>query len=163
MTSAVSVALAVVALGPAGIGAIHFGLPKAKTVAALDARFGAPTWRGENTGCGAKFTEVEWGTLVVEFRSGVFTGYRSLAGGFADVVHGAPRATALTPNVATARSVKLGSTLAQVRAAYGSLRRVGADSWRAPNGIVFVDNAKRDPVPASSRIVEIKIDTCGAF
>jgi hypothetical protein len=39
----------------------------------------------------------------------------------------------------------------------------GASTWRAANGLVFVDDAKRDPAPPSSRVVEIKIATCGGF
>src|ERR1700688_1503036 len=137
-----------VALGPHGVGTVHFGLTKAATVAQLSAMFGPPDARGVNTGCSARYTEVVWGDLGVEFRSNLFSGYRYRS---------------LTPKLATATGISLGNTLAQVRAAYGKLGFVGTDRWRAPTGLVFYDDAMHDPEPPSSRIVEIKIGTCGDF
>jgi len=137
-----------VALGPHGVGRTHFGLTKAMTVAALTQLFGPPTSRGPNTGCRPRYTEVVWGGLSAEFRSNVFSGYRYRSA---------------KPKLATAAGISLGNTLAQVRAAYGKLGFVGTDRWRAPNGLVFYDDAMRDPEPPSSRIVEIKIGTCGDF
>lgn len=153
-------------LGPTGIGAVRFGEPKQKAVVDLSRSFGAPNGRGINTGCGSRFSEVVWGDLAVEFRSGVFSGYRYLVGGYPLTTRGSPRARApkaVSPRLATANGITLGSTLAKTRAAYGSLRRIAADGWRAQDAIVFVDNAKRDPVPPTSQIVEIKIGTCGDF
>jgi len=153
-------------LGRSGIAAVHFGLPMAQAVADLTARFGRPVAHGVNTGCGSRYTEVVWGDLAVEFRSHRFSGYRYLVGGYPLTTPGSPRARppkTITPRLATATGITLGSTLSQLRAAYRSLTRVGADSWRAPNGLLFADTADRDPVPASAAIVEIKIGTCGAF
>jgi hypothetical protein len=140
---------AVLLLSPHGIGGVHFGTPKAQAVAALARTLGLPTSRSVNPGCGARYTEVAWGGLSAEFRSGRFSGYRYKPG--------------IGPTFATANGITLGSTLARARHAYGTLRRTGADWWRAPNGLFFLDSAMRDPVPPSSGIVEIKIGTCGDF
>lgn len=150
-----------------GIGAAQFQMPKVATVAQLTALFGAPSARGVNTGCGPRYSEVEWRDLVAEFRLGKFSGYRFIEGGYPITTPGSPRETsrakAVFPQLATARGISLGSTLAQLRAAYGVLHRVGADMWRSGNGLIFVDDGKRDPVPTTSHIVEIKIGTCGGF
>ena len=153
-------------LGPGGIGAVRFGLPKPETVTALARLFGAPAARGVNTGCAPRYTEVVWADLAVEFRSNRFSGYRYLEGGYPINTPGSPREplpTKITPRLATAKGLTLGSTLAQAKAAYSPLRQIGADWWQARDGLVFIDNARRDPVPPSSRIIEIKIGTCGAF
>ncbi|MHB8469817.1 MAG: hypothetical protein ACYDCH_08695 [Gaiellaceae bacterium] len=154
-------------LGPGGIGTIRFGLAKLRAVAELSDLFGAPSTRGVSTGCGARYTEVEWGDLVAEFRSSTFSGYRYIRGGLPPTVfssqHELSRPRTVFPSAATAKRISLGSTLAQVRRAYAPLHRVGADMWQSSNGLVFVDDALRDPVPPSSRIVEIKIGTCGDY
>jgi len=137
-----------VTLGPHGIGKAHFGLAKPAAVASLTQVLGPPTSRGPNPGCGPRYTEVAWRGLTAEFRFDIFSGYRYRS---------------RTPKLATATGISLGSTLAQVRAAYGKLAVVGTDRWRAPNGLVFYDDAQHDPEPPSSRIVEIKIGTCGDF
>ena len=152
-------------LRPEGIGGVHFGLSKTQTVGELSALLGAPTARGVNSGCGPRYTEVDWGDLAAEFRSGRFSGYRYLVGGYDFSLRGAPRHTskAAVPKLVTSTGVSLGSTLAELRAAYGSLRFVGTDRWRSPNGLVFTDDAEHDPEPATSRLIEIKIGTCGDF
>ena len=166
MVAALIAALAVT-LGPHGIGKTHFGLTKAATVAELSATFGPPDARGVNTGCSSRYTEVVWGDLAAEFRSSIFSGYRYMKGGYPITTPGSPHEAhppkTPTPKLATATGISLGNTLAQVRAAYGKLGFVGTDRWRAPDGIVFYDNAMHDPEPPSSRIVEIKIGTCGDF
>jgi hypothetical protein len=65
--------------------------------------------------------------------------------------------------LATAKGISLGSTLGQVRLAYGDLNFAGVDKWRAANGTIFVVDALRDPEPSSSKVVEIKLGTCGDF
>jgi hypothetical protein len=139
---------------------------KSDAVALLAALFGAPSARGVNTGCSPRSTEVEWGDFVAEFRLGTFSGYRFVRGGYPLMTPGSPREASppggVSPSLATARGITLGSTLAQLRASY-RLRRVGADLWRSPNGLLFVDDAKRDPVPPASRVVEIRIGTSGDF
>jgi hypothetical protein len=137
-------------LGAHGIGPVRFGTPKPQAVAALSRVLGRPTSRTTSPGCGARYTEVFWGDLEAEFRLGTFSGYRYLDRGE-------------LPPLATAKGITIGSTLAQVRAAYGRLGVVGTDRWRAPNGLVFYDDAMRDPIPPSSRIIEIKIGTCGDY
>lgn len=139
-------------LEPQSIGPVSFGTAKPAAVRQLTALLGAPTSRGINTGCGPRYTEVRWHDLAVEFRLGKLSGYRYLT-----------KTGAVSPKLETAAGISLGSTLGATRNAYGSLARIGADSWRARDGLVFVDDAKRDPVPPTSRIVEIKIGTCGAF
>jgi hypothetical protein len=150
-------------LGPTGIGKVRFGLAKVHTVADLSALFGAPSARGQNTGCGPRYSEVEWGDLIAEFRLGRFSGFRYAKGGFPLTTPGSPHdsspPTGGSPKLATAKGITLGSTLAQLRAAYGALRLIGTDRWRSAEGLVFVDSAKAPAKP----IVEIKIGTCGDF
>ena len=152
------------ALQADGIGAVRFGLPKATAVAELSDLFGAPSARFVNSGCGPRYTEVAWGELYAEFRLGKFSGYRYLRDGWPPKTYAhRPPPKVVSPRIATAKGITLGSTLAQVRAAYRPLQRAGADWWRSSNHLVFVDDAERDPVPPTSRIIEIKTGTCGAF
>lgn len=153
-------------LGPDGIGRVRFGLPKGRAVARLSVLFGPPTARGVNTGCGPRYTEVEWGDLVAEFRLKKFSGYRYIAGGYPLTTPGSPRAPrrkAVFPRLATSGGITLESTLAQLRSAYPGLHLAGAGKWRLSRGLVFVDNAGHDPELLSNRIIEIKIGTCGDF
>lgn len=154
-------------LRPDGIDTVRFGVTKRTAVAELGRLFGHPSARGINTGCSASYTEVEWGDLVAEFRLGKFSGFRFLKGGWplttARSPHEASPPKTVYPELATATGVSLESTLAELRRAYRPLRLVGTDKWRAANGLTFVDDAKHDPDPPSSRIIEIKVGTCGDF
>jgi hypothetical protein len=155
-----------IVLAPNGIGNVHFGLPRTQAVAELRSDFGAPSTQGVNSGCGPRYREVVWGNLLVEFRLGRLSGYRYVGAGYEIEISGHPRAPrphGATARLTTATGITLGSTLAQVRVAYGALAFIGTDRWQANNGIVFVDDAERDPEPASSRIIEIKDGTCGDF
>ncbi len=152
-------------LKPNGIGSIEFGLAKKQAVVELSRFFGPPSAAGLNTACGRRYAEVVWGDLAAEFRGSVFSGYRYIKSGYPLTTPESPRETrplTVTPRLATTHGVTLGSTLAQVRVAYGGLRRIGADMWKA-GGLSFTDNAARDPVSPSSRIIEIKSGTCGDF
>ena len=98
-----------------------------------------------------RYTEVEWGQLVAEFRLGTFSGYRYMKGGWPLTTLGslhrpAPSGQADVP-LATAKGISLGTTLGQVRLAYGRLHFVGVDKWRAANSITFVVDALREPEP----------------
>lgn len=152
-------------LGSGGIGSVQFGLPKGRAVASLRALFGPPAARGVNTGCAPRYTEVEWGDLIAEFRSNTFSGY--LKGGWPLTTPGSSRASppkAVFPRLATSRGITLGSTLAQLRRAYPALHLAGAGKWRLGHGLVFVDNAGHDPESLLNRIIEIKsFGTCGDF
>ena len=157
-------------LQPHGIGAVRFGTAKLKTVTVLSHLFGMPSARGINSACGSRYTEVEWGDLVAEFRSGRFSGFRFIKGGYPLTTAGSAgspreqsRSKSVSPKLAVSAGVSLGSTVAELRAAYRTSQRVGADMWRSADGLIFVDDAKRDPVPPTSRIIEIKIGTCGGF
>ena len=128
-------------------------------------------WQGVNSGCGPRYTEVEWGQLVAEFRLGTFSGYRYMKGGWPLTTPGSPRRPRLQSRrtcLGYRQGDLLGNTLGQVRLAYGKLHFVGVDKWRAANGIIFVVDALRDPEPPSSKVVEIKLgtwatsETCGA-
>jgi hypothetical protein len=109
---------------------------------------------------------VAWGDLVVEFRLDRFSGYRYATAGYALPIPGGPRAPAAsgpTTDLTTATGITLATTLARVRDAYRTLASPGTDRWKAKNGIVFVDDAERDPDPPDSRIIEIKTATCGDY
>jgi hypothetical protein len=151
---------------PMGVGGTRFGESEARALAALTRQFGSPAARGFNTGCGRRYTEVAWGDFVAEFRAEVFSGYRYLIGGYPLTTPGSPREprpATITPRLATAAGISLGSTLSQLRSAYPGLRLAGASRWKAANGLIFTDDARRDPEPLTSRIVEIKIGACSDF
>jgi hypothetical protein len=156
------------ALDSNGIANVHFGLPTAKAVAALQASLGKPNATGINTGCGPAFTEVAWHDLIAEFRHGAFTGYRYVSGGYPLTTAGSPHdpvaPTSRTPALTTARGITVGSTLRELRAAYPRLIHSGALKWTAPNGLVFVEAPQTSkPTPHTATIAEIKTDTCGDF
>lgn len=48
-------------LRPTGVGAVRFGEGTSQTLAAVTRQFGRPWARGVNTGCGRRYTEVDWG------------------------------------------------------------------------------------------------------
>jgi hypothetical protein len=148
-----------------GIGTVQFGLPKARAVSELSNLFGPPSARFVNSGCSPRCAEVAWGELYAEFRLGKLSGYRYLRNGWPPktYAHRPPPPKVVSPKIATSKGITLGSTLAQVKAAYRPLQRAGADWWKAPNQLVFVDDAQRDPIPPTSRIIEIKTGTCGSF
>jgi hypothetical protein len=154
-------------LRPDGVGPVRFGGTKAAAVAELSHLFGHQSAAGINTGCGPRYTEVEWGDLVAEFRQSRFTGYRFVKGGYPLTTPGSPREasppTSVFLKLATATGISLGSTLAQLRRRYRVLRRVGSDAWQTSYGFRFAVDAQHDPVPPSSRVIEIKIGTCGDF
>ena len=155
-------------LGADGIGKVRFGLSQAQAVGELTSLLGAPSARGINAGCRPRYTEVEWNDLVAEFRLGTFSGYRYVRGGWPlDTPGGSPLHKLPVPksrirNLATARGISIGSTLAQARSAYGTLRQTGAEEWQTAGGITLADNANIGKVPAT-RIYEIKVGTCGDF
>jgi hypothetical protein len=148
---------------PTGIGSVHFGIAKAQAVSELSRLLGKPSARFVNSGCGPRYTETAWRHLYVEFRLGRFNGYRYIENGWPADRFGKKPAVSTRPLIATSKGITLGSTLGQVRAAYGRLDLVGTDRWQASNGLIFYDNAERQPPPASSRIIEIKIGTCGDY
>lgn len=154
-------------LTPDGVGPVHFGTAKAKAVRDLSDVFGRPSAQGTNTGCGPRYNEVEWGELVAEFRSESFSGYRYLKGGWPLTASGSPLRLPPSqlhgPRLATTKGISLESMLGRLRSTYGELRFVGVDKWQAANGIVFVVNAPKEPEPSSSKVVEIKLGTCGDF
>ncbi len=144
-----------------GIGSVRFGVSKQAALRELAAILGAPNARGINTGCGARYTEVEWHDLVAEFRSGRFTGYRYLIGGWPLTTKGSPRETAfagVAPKLVTAAGVTLGTPLEDARRDDGVLEFVGVDRWRGRDGLVLRANESTPP-----RIVEIQVGTCGDF
>lgn len=151
-----------IVLGADGIGSVRFGLSRSRAVSELRRRFGTPSAQGVNTGCGSRYREVAWGDLIAEFRLGRFSGYRYVTAGYPLPIPGGPRAPA--PSGPTAGlTTATGITLAQARDAYRTLASPGTDRWKAKNGIVFVDDAERDPNLPTSRIIEIKTATCGNY
>jgi hypothetical protein len=148
-----------------GIAGVRFGLPRAEAVRELTRRLGRPSRAMINGGCGRRYSEVAWGHLYVEFRDGRLSGFRYMQGAWLPGKR-ASRPTPfgrLRPGLATSTGISLGSTLAQLRTAYGRLTLVGTDRWQTPDGLIFYDDAARDPPPSSSRIIEIKHGTCGDF
>ena len=148
-----------------GIAGVDFGLPRAKAVSELTRLLGRPSQVMVNSGCGPRFTEVGWGHLYVEFRDGKLAGFRYMETTWLPQRR-PPKPTPpslVEPKLATSNGISLGSTLGELRAAYGRLDLVGTDRWQTPDGLTFYDGAQRDPPAASSRIIEIKYGTCGDF
>jgi hypothetical protein len=154
-TLVVAVAQPAPVLSADAIGGVHFGISRGQAVAELSTLLGRPSGSFVNGGCGARYSEVAWGHLYVEFRAGRLSGYRYLEDGWPPSRYGVQRRASDLPRLATAKHVTLGSTLAQVRAAYGRLLVIGTDRWATSDGLVFSD--------AHGRIVEIKRGTCGDF
>ncbi len=130
----------------------------------LSTVLGRPSKTFVSNGCGPRYTEVEWGHLYVEFRSGRLSGFRYLRGPWAGGRAPAPRSERrpISPMLATSRGVSLGSTLGEVRKRYGTLTLVGTDRWRSDDGLVFyVSYEVTQPAPPGSRLTEIKFGTCG--
>ncbi len=152
-------------LRPNGIDTVRFGVPKDVAVARLSALFGSPSWRSVSDGCGPRYTEVEWGDLAVEFRLNVFSGYRYATRSYLQRSVGAPATPlpVLSPRLATATGITVGSTLGQLRSAYRVSHQSGTDRWTTGNGFHFSVTVEHDPAPLSSRIIEIKIGTCGDY
>ena len=148
-----------------GIAGVRFGLLRTEAVTELTRVLGRPSRAMVDGGCGRRYAEVAWGHLYVEFRDGRLSGFRYMQGTWLPQTR-PPRPTPfglIRPRMATGKGISLGSTLGQLRSAYGRLDLVGTDRWRTPDGLIFYDDAGRDPPPPSSRIVEIKDGTCGDF
>jgi hypothetical protein len=100
----------------------------------------------------------------VEFRDGRLSGFRYMRTAWLQAKQ-SRKATPLSrlPKLTTSKGISLGSTLGRLRSAYRRLDLVGADRWQTPDGLIFYDDAQREPPPSSSRIIEIKYGTCGDF
>lgn len=149
-----------------GIGPAHFGEPKTLVVRQLTHLLGPPVTSVVSAGCGPRYSEVEWGDdLAVEFRLGVFSGYRYLDGGLLRNYTSNAQIESLpvAPRLFVAGGVTLGSTLGEVRSAFGPLRLVGTNRNQSSSGFIFYDDAESFPDPSSSHIIEIKIGTCGDY
>jgi hypothetical protein len=146
-----------------GVGGVRFDTPKAETISRLSSLFGKPSARFVNSGCGSRYTETAWGHLYVEFRLGKFSGYRYLEYGWPSKGGRPKPARSLLPRLSTPAGITLGSTLGQLRRAYGRLDLVGTDRWMAGGGLIFYDDSNTEPPAATSRIIEVKTGTCGDF
>ena len=149
-----------------GVGSVIFGVSKARAVASLSKVLGRPGAEGISRACGPRFTEVAWHDLIAEFRGSRFTGYRFVEGGWplwtSRSLHQVPSTTPPLPPLKTGRRITLGSTLGELRSAYGTLKRSGAVEWTAPNGLSFIESsAVVNPRSPTNKIVEIHIATCG--
>ncbi|MGH9016202.1 MAG: hypothetical protein ACRDY1_00505 [Acidimicrobiales bacterium] len=149
-----------------GLGVVSFGANPSAVESALEPDLGAPT-ATPRSGCAyshgpPQFTEIEWGDLVVEFNEGFFVGYRDIVGGWASI-GSVERATgAPDPVLTTSSGIGLGSTYAQLQAAYPGLIHAGSFTWTSPNGIHFLFGSDPTMNPDST-VTEIKTGTCGDF
>jgi hypothetical protein len=155
-------------LGPDGIGSVRFGASRQTVIAALQPSLGRPNATGINTGCGKSIAEVAWHDLIVEFRSGRFSGYRFVRGGWPLTTPGSPSdrvpSTTPIPPLRTQSGITLGTTLRRLRAVYPTLARAGAVHWRTRDGLVFTEpSTARNLTSPANTIVEIQAGTCGDF
>jgi len=93
-----------------GLGAVAFGTPKAAALAALTASLGPPERTGK--GCelaGPDVTTTGWKDLTVQFVNGKLTSYN---------LRPVPGSTG-SLGLATKAGIKLGSTVAAIKTAYG--------------------------------------------
>jgi len=100
-----------VVLRPDGLGVVGFGATKDATVTALSAAFGAVDETG--VGCelaGADVTTSRWDELRVQFVSGVFESYTVRP----------PNGEPAVLGLKTEAGIGVGSTVAQLKAAYGA-------------------------------------------
>jgi hypothetical protein len=153
-----------ITLGADGLGPVDFGSRKEQATAELTQLLGPASGGGINTGCGAAFTELDWGELAVEFHHNVFSGYRDQNRPNGSLQLG-PVNTAepLQPAAKTAAGIGLEDSLGQLRAAYPKLSLVGANRLQASNGLSFVNNSRYSPGSPQSKIIEIRVGTCGDY
>jgi hypothetical protein len=125
---------------------------------------GRPNALGINTDCGKALTQVAWHDLIVEFRSGRFSGYRVIRGDWPLTTQGSPRdripGAAAIPPLCT----RAGVTSGRLRSASHPLARTAALRWTASNGLTFtVPSTSRAPAAPTNRTVAIQTGTCGDF
>jgi hypothetical protein len=159
MTVATSQPAGAVRLEGDGLGVVRFGASESAAIRKLEAVLGAPTGRPA-AGCGPEYTQAAWHDLVVQFRSGRFTGYRYLPDGKFLTGSSNGLGAPLNPKLATAAGITLGSTWRELKAAYPSLRSSGTNFWSTTPGVVFMIESAASTPPASSRVTEIKDDVC---
>jgi hypothetical protein len=99
-----------------GLGIVTVGEGQLRAVQAMTEAIGAPTATG-GSGCLDR-TEVHWGDLSLEFRSGRLDGYRYLNGPQTLMGLKVPTPAPNTPLLRTQTGATIGMTLAQVRALY---------------------------------------------
>jgi hypothetical protein len=155
-------------LGSTGIGPARFGFPEKRVLSLLRPSLGRPNAIGINSGCGRDLTEVAWQDLIAEFRSGRFSGYRLIRGGWPLKTPGSPHdrvtSAAPVPPLRTAAGITVGNTFGELRSAYGRLTRTGALRWTAANRLTFsMASTVANPTSAANPIVEIQTGTCGDF
>jgi hypothetical protein len=124
-SSAPASGTAAVALKPDGIGDLAFGAGEAEARAALTKAFGPPTFDeslpAESCSTGAT-RRVSWGDLTVLLGPGPGGGLTMVGWTYGTT---APPAS---PALTTAEGIGVGSTVAQLRAAYGDRLQVSQDT-----------------------------------
>jgi len=152
------------ALSAHGVGNVRIGISRVAAITELTVLFGPPDRRAfTNSGCAPALSEAAWKHLYAEFDRGRFSGFRYSEYGWPPTRFGTRRTRSDLPRLATPNGITLGSTLGELRAAYGRVRPIGTNRWQTSDGLVFYDNATTYPDPPTSRIIEIKRSTCGDF
>lgn len=147
-------------LDGSGLGIVNFGAATSAATKALTARFGTPTGH-PSAGCIAAYSQTAWHDLILQFKSGRFTGYRYIAGGWSGISPSTKSLhAAVMPKLATSKGITLASTMAAARRAYPSLRQTGSAFWRTPDGIVFAFYQLKATSASSEPIYEIKNNVC---
>jgi len=133
-----------------GLGGLQFGTTERVATRELTAQLGAPTGHPA-AGCVGGYSDVAWHDLIAQFKHGRFRGYRY----WVTRPH-----QSITPKLATARGITLGSTFGQLRRLY-VLTQTATDFWSAA-GMTFGLNSATYPSPPSAPIYEVKVNACPA-
>ncbi len=133
-----------------GVGAVRIGTPQATAIRELTAQLGQPSGRPV-ADCPGAYTDVAWHDLIAQFRDGRFSGYRYWS---------AQAGRSITPRLATANGVTLGTTFSALRDAY-RLTQTGTFFWSS-GGMTFGLAGDTYPSPASAPVYEVTVTVCPA-
>jgi hypothetical protein len=143
-----------------GLGIVNFGASTSSATKTLSATLGTPTGH-PGAGCTTAYSQTAWHDLIVQFKSGRFSGYRYVAGGWSGISPSTKSLHAVvTPKLATSTGITLGSTTAATKRAYPSVHQTGSDFWSTPTGIVFAFYELKATSSSAEPIYEIKNNVC---
>jgi len=118
----VSAKTSTVRLNGNGLGVTGYGAARSSATKAISAVLGNPTGH-PSADCTSKYFQTAWHDLVVQFVAGRFRGYRYLDGGDRALAPTRAVLRSVRPRLSTTKGISLGSSLADAKRAYRTLRR----------------------------------------